>query len=552
MRPRSADAELDVGPLPIVDLATSDLATSRHRLIWASSGSALLRLAAFPIVVGPRRGAWVPCGQRITGDSTAELIHASFDAGTWAGLPVEPRAVPLDELLVASLLHLADRSEGERAAVLQSVIADRLAAAFAESTFGPSYPVDPAARRVAEAVASDPSDRRSLGAWAREVAASERTLRRRFVQETGLTFTDWSGASRMQHARSLLDAGLARAVVARRCGYRTTKALTIALRSDRETSSCAETPATPEAVGDPQRVSGRAGAVSSPTRPRRRTTKVVTDALARTVSVPVAPTRVVAMAQFTLGDPLLAIDAPLVGMAMDEDSSTWHPPLAAAYDLSDIVRVGTENRPDITTLRELEPDLIVAYSFRGEPLEGVDIEQLQRIAPTVTFDEARPRDVHLDELAALVDRAEALDRQRRSYLRAVRRITADVPEHVRNEIVTPVMILGGRMWSLTNTNPSPIECALRDLGLRRPRFIQDDELYIRLDVEQQRASPDEPDVLLVESRSDASVVKGWDELRAVARRRVFDIDTPAGVSYPSGEAALDALECVLTQLADAA
>ena len=120
-------------------------------MIWASSGSALLRLAAFPIVVGPRRAAWVPCGQRITGNSTAELIHASFDAGTWAGLPVEARAVPLDELLVASLLHLAERAEGGRAAVLQSVIADRLAATSLSLPIGPHLD-DDGTEQVVDAV----------------------------------------------------------------------------------------------------------------------------------------------------------------------------------------------------------------------------------------------------------------------------------------------------------------------------------------------------------------------------------------------------------------
>lgn len=50
-------------------------------------------------------------------------------------------------------------------------------------------PGDSRARRVADALVVQPDDVRGLQAWARSEAVSARTLSRRFVEETGFTFS---------------------------------------------------------------------------------------------------------------------------------------------------------------------------------------------------------------------------------------------------------------------------------------------------------------------------------------------------------------------------
>src|SRR5258708_29298891 len=55
---------------------------------------------------------------------------------------------------------------------------------------GLPLPADPRLQRIARALIADPADARDLDAWARWAAVSSRTLSRRFVSETGFSFTD--------------------------------------------------------------------------------------------------------------------------------------------------------------------------------------------------------------------------------------------------------------------------------------------------------------------------------------------------------------------------
>jgi AraC-like DNA-binding protein len=50
---------------------------------------------------------------------------------------------------------------------------------------------EPRLKRIASALAEDPSDRSTLAEWAHRVALSESSLARLVVKETGLTFGRW-------------------------------------------------------------------------------------------------------------------------------------------------------------------------------------------------------------------------------------------------------------------------------------------------------------------------------------------------------------------------
>ncbi|REM34495.1 AraC family transcriptional regulator, partial [Mycobacterium tuberculosis] len=50
---------------------------------------------------------------------------------------------------------------------------------------------EPRLKRIASALAEDPSDRSTLAEWASRVALSESSLARLVVKETGLTFGRW-------------------------------------------------------------------------------------------------------------------------------------------------------------------------------------------------------------------------------------------------------------------------------------------------------------------------------------------------------------------------
>ena len=85
--------------------------------------------------------------------------------------------------------------------------------------------------RIGRALTVDPSDGRSLEAWARVAGAGTRTLARLFVQDTGMTFGTWRTHLRVARAAELLADGLPVAVVAGRVGYASPSAFVAAFRA---------------------------------------------------------------------------------------------------------------------------------------------------------------------------------------------------------------------------------------------------------------------------------------------------------------------------------
>lgn len=74
-------------------------------------------------------------------------------------------------------------------------------------------------REITETLSLNPSDRRSLAEWARELNRSLPSLREEFIATTGETFPIWRGQLRMTIARELIDGGAPVKTVARRLGY---------------------------------------------------------------------------------------------------------------------------------------------------------------------------------------------------------------------------------------------------------------------------------------------------------------------------------------------
>jgi iron complex transport system substrate-binding protein len=98
-----------------------------------------------------------------------------------------------------------------------------------------------------------------------------------------------------------------------------------------------------------------------------------------TTAVPANPQRIVAL-EWTYVEDLLALGIQPVGVA---DIAGYHSWVKIPAALSaETVDVGTRQAPNLETLAQLQPDLILAPSFRV----AETYEQLQAIAPTITFD----------------------------------------------------------------------------------------------------------------------------------------------------------------------
>src|SRR6478609_8780837 len=94
----------------------------------------------------------------------------------------------------------------------------------------PAVLAAPPLRDLADLLAADPADDRSLAELGRAVGAAERTLSRLFRAELGLGFPQWRTQLRLQHALVLLARGRSVTATAAACGFRSPSAFIEAFR----------------------------------------------------------------------------------------------------------------------------------------------------------------------------------------------------------------------------------------------------------------------------------------------------------------------------------
>ncbi|MFV3077024.1 AraC family transcriptional regulator [Niveispirillum fermenti] len=179
-------------------------------------------------VVPASHTVWVPPGHLHTVASHGVFQGWSVFVAECAclSLPSRPRTFRTSALLREAVLRAAAWS-GDMLDTAQqhiaAVILDEVRFAPAEA-LGLPLPAEARLMRIARAFITDPSDGRDLDAWAAWAAVSPRTLSRRFVQETGFTFTAWRQRVRLLRALEMLAAGEPVTTVAMDLGYSTTSA----------------------------------------------------------------------------------------------------------------------------------------------------------------------------------------------------------------------------------------------------------------------------------------------------------------------------------------
>ncbi|UVA78722.1 AraC family transcriptional regulator [Pandoraea commovens] len=193
------------------------------QLLGLFSGLISVRTNLGTWVVPTSRAVWVP----------PHCPHAAFSHGPFngwavyvrpdqcAGLPDQPRAIAVSGLLREAVARAAQWALGEpdRAQLsIMHVILDEIAVSPADA-FRLPMPSHPRLRRIAAALIDDPANDRSLDAWANWASTSTRTVSRRFVEETGLTFTAWRQRARLLRGLELLAAGQPVGAVALDLGY---------------------------------------------------------------------------------------------------------------------------------------------------------------------------------------------------------------------------------------------------------------------------------------------------------------------------------------------
>ena len=205
-----------------------------HQLAWSPQGVLIVLTGTRSYILPPTRGLWIPAHTRHeTRAFGAAILRSVYLRSrrcpiTWPA----PTPVAVTPLLGDLITHLGDPDipapQRHRAeAVLYDLILP-----LASATIDVRLPTDPRAREVADGLVADPADRRTLNAWGRHVGASDRTLARAFLADTGLPFGRWRTLARLQAALPLLACGLPVTAVAAEVGYQTTSAFVAAFRAE--------------------------------------------------------------------------------------------------------------------------------------------------------------------------------------------------------------------------------------------------------------------------------------------------------------------------------
>ncbi|MEM9033091.1 MAG: helix-turn-helix domain-containing protein [Actinomycetota bacterium] len=214
------------------DRSASGTDLRHHRLLWCSGGTLQVRIGRRSTLSRSPSAVWLPAGLPFVASAPTGLWTARFVASTCPSDWNRSAVLRLDDVTLPILGHLGEHPTGPGAAELTAAVVEHLSAAFISTASVLTLPRDPRALEVAEALLADPANPWELAGWAAEVGTSERTLRRTFREETGLTFARWRTRVRMQAAMGLLEDGRSVDETARRCGYRSTPSFARAFRAE--------------------------------------------------------------------------------------------------------------------------------------------------------------------------------------------------------------------------------------------------------------------------------------------------------------------------------
>ncbi|WP_168581446.1 AraC family transcriptional regulator [Gephyromycinifex aptenodytis] len=214
--------------MPVCDIVL------RHRgdeLAIALAGSAVFAVEDGELVADRVHAVWIPAAHphRVRSSVESLVMPLWIPPEQVAHTPSRPclvrRTSRLESLARSLLQPQALRPLDIRRT--QRELATEVASVAGVSGV-PRLPRDPRARRVAEQVLRDPGDPRSREAWAASEHISSRTLSRLFQGETGMVFSQWRTAVRMERAARLLVEGTEVSVASRKCGYSTVSAFSTA------------------------------------------------------------------------------------------------------------------------------------------------------------------------------------------------------------------------------------------------------------------------------------------------------------------------------------
>ena len=196
---------------------------ARGQLMGALNGLVSVGVGRQQWVVPAIHAIWIP-------PHVAHSIRSHGPFSGWSVFVAEPRCTTLPREPYALRVTPLLREAVKRAATwpgapldhqqtrVAEVILDEVMTSTPESLGLPS-PEDARLVRVTDAIASDLADTRRLDEWAAWTGMSPRTMSRRFIAETGLSFAQWRQQARLLRALEKLADGDSVTTVALEVGY---------------------------------------------------------------------------------------------------------------------------------------------------------------------------------------------------------------------------------------------------------------------------------------------------------------------------------------------
>jgi AraC-like DNA-binding protein/quercetin dioxygenase-like cupin family protein len=204
-----------------------------HQLAWAASGVLTVLTQGATWVLPPTRALWIPPGvPHETGAASRATMRSVFVPPDLS--PVSwtvPTPVAASPLLAGLIGYLGGPLTGQQRGHAEALLADLLEPVPLKTLDVP-VPKGPLTGAVAKALQENLADERTLAQWGHTVGASERTLARAFIAETGMPFGRWRTLLRLQAALPLLAQGEPVARVSYRVGYQTPSAFVAAFRRE--------------------------------------------------------------------------------------------------------------------------------------------------------------------------------------------------------------------------------------------------------------------------------------------------------------------------------
>jgi AraC-like DNA-binding protein len=205
-----------------------------HQLAWAPHGVLTVFTDAATFVLPPSRALFVPAGDRheVRTTSTATMRPLYIRPRSFPITWTRPTPVVATPLLAELIDHLDSSSITPDARKRAEAVLADLLQPIAVRTIDVPMPAGGPAREVADALVGQPEDDRPLAQWGPVVGASERTLARAFVADTGIPFGRWRTLVRLRAALPLLADGSTITTVSRQIGYRTPSAFVAAFKRE--------------------------------------------------------------------------------------------------------------------------------------------------------------------------------------------------------------------------------------------------------------------------------------------------------------------------------